>query len=290
MIFLKNKYFIFYIIPFVCFSLFSCSSNKAPQNDNIAIEATSQPFTERNVESTDGTFIYDNAGLLGGDDLSACNNYAGWLYKNKLINSAVITVNDLEGMTPYDYAAEKYGEIYEGKGSGLIILINNASNEDIVYRTGSCLTNIGETSVDNAIYWATKDIVKNDYRRGIMRMLQLGELCPEHMIDNAQIFAYEDIKDIEKKLSKCKTDTALIATRNGSDTPNEEILKTYYNRKYGDNKGIMLMFDINTRTFIAYSADKLPSDLEKALKTANGLASKEDYVGAINKLIEAMGK
>lgn len=288
MIFLKNKYFMFCAVTLVCFLLFGCSSGNTSRNDTASTETTSQPFTERKVEDADGTYIFDNASLLNPDDMKACNNYAGWLYENKLINAAVVTANDLEGKTPLDFAAEKYVEIYEGKGSGLLILINNATNEDIIYRTGSCFTNIGQKSADNALFWATKSIVNNDYRNAIMRMLQLGELCPAHMVDNAQIFSYEDISGFENKLGECKKDTTVIATKNGSDTPNEEILKTYYNRKYKSGKGIMLMFDMNTRKFIAYSAEKLPSGLDKELKTAGDLAAKDDITEAMKKLIDAL--
>ncbi len=266
--------------------LTGCSSDKVPSETAKNREATSQPFTERIVEPSDGTYVFDKASLLSAEDLRACSDYAGWLYENKLINAAVITTNDLEGKAPYDYAAEQFSEIYEGKGSGLVVLINNATNEDIVYRTGSCLVNIGQKTADNAMYWATKEIIGGDYRSGIMRLLQLGEVCPEHMIDNSQVFAYEDIQPIEKRLSALKKDVTILSTRNGSSISNEEILKTYYKRKYKDVKGIMLMLDINTKTIIAYSDDKLPDKLKKELRSANELAARDDYIAAVNKAID----
>lgn len=266
--------------------LTGCSSDKVSNETAKNREATSQPFTERNVEPSDGTYVFDKASLLSAEDLRACSDYSGWLYENKLINAAVITTNDLEGKAPYDYAAEQFSEIYEGKGSGLVVLINNATNEDIVYRTGSCLVNIGQKTADNAMYWATKEIIGGDYRSGIMRLLQLGEVCPEHMIDNSQVFAYEDIQPIEKRLSALKKDVTVLSTRNGSSISNEEILKTYYKRKYKDEKGIMLMLDINTKTIIAYSDEKLPDKLKKELRSANELAARDDYIAAVNKAID----
>lgn len=271
---------------FSCLILTGCSSDKVSKETAKNREATSQPFTERNVESADGTYIFDKASLLSAEDLRACNDYVGWLYDNKLINAAVITTNDLEGKAPYDYAVEQFNAIYEGKGSGLVVLINNATNEDIVYRTGSCLVNIGQKTADNAMYWATKEIIGGDYRSGIMRLLQLGEVCPEHMIDNSQVFAYEDIQPIEKRLSALKKDVTVLSTRNSSSIPNEEILKTYYKRKYKDGKGILLMLDINTKTIIAYSDDKLPDKLKTEIKSANELAAREDYIAAVNKAID----
>lgn len=271
---------------FSCLILTACSSDKFSQNTAKNREATSQPFTERNVESADGTYVFDKASLLSTKDIKACNDYAGWLYENKLINAAVITTNDLEGKAPIDYAIEQFNEIYEGKGSGLVVLINNATNEDIVYRTGSCLVNIGQKTADNAMYWATKEIIGNNYRNAVMRLLQLGEVCPEHMIDNSQVFAYEDIQPIEKRLSSLKKEVTVLSTRNGSAISNEEILKTYYKRKYKNGKGIMLMLDINTKTIIAYSDEKLPDKLKNDIKSANELAARDDYIAAVNKAID----
>ena len=290
MIFLKKILFLSLILSAACFVSIGCSSNKTPISGGKSVQTTSQPFTERSVGSTDGTYVFDKAGILSSEDSKACNDYAGWLYSQKLINAAVITTNDLNGKTPYDYAADEFGEIYEGKGSGLVILINNATNEDIVYRTGSCLTNIRQTSENNALYWETKEIIAGDYRKGIMRLLQLGELCPAHFIDNGQIFGYEDIRRFEKAFSDVKEDITILATRNGSKTPNEDILKAYYSRKYKDGKGIMLMLDTESGSVIAYSAEQLPSRLEKVMKDVNGLSSKGDYTGAIDKFIEAITK
>ena len=290
MIFLKKILFLSLILSAACFVSIGCSSNKTPISGGKSVQTTSQPFTERSVGSTDGTYVFDKAGILSSEALKACNDYAGWLFSEKLINVAVIITNDLNGKAPYDYAVDEFGEIYEGKGSGLVILINNATNEDIVYRTGSCLTNISQTTENNALYWETKELIGGDYRRGIMRLLQLGELCPEHFIDNAQIFGYEDIRRFENALSDVKEDVTILATRNGTKTPNEDILKAYYKRKYKDGNGIMLMLDTESRSVIAYSAEPLPSKIEKVMKDVNGMSSKDDYTGAIDKFIEVITK
>ena len=264
-----------------------CASKK-DTGDGSKTEATSQPFTERQVDTAEGTFIFDNAGLLSADDLKACNDYAGWLYSYKLINTAVVTTNDLGGKTPSDYALEQYNKIYEGKGSGLLVVINNETNEDSIWRTGSCLSDISQTSEDNAMYWATKEIVGGSYRRGIMRLLQLGELCTDRVVDNTQVFSYDVMTSLDRALASCKYDVTLLASRNGSSTSNEDVLKNYYRRKYKNGGGIMLMADTNTKTIIAYSDERIPAKLNQALIEANKLTAKNDYFGAVNKVIEAL--
>ena len=121
-----------------------------------------------------------------------------------------------------------------------------------------------------------------------MRLLQLGELCPAHIADNVQLFEYEQSRVLEKALASCKDDITLLASKNNSSAPNEEILKTYYKRKYIDRDGIMLMIDIKSKKMIAYSDKKTPKELETALKSANELTAKDDYYGAVNKIVEAL--
>ena len=289
MIFLKKILSAAALVTSMLLIISGCSFRKEPEEKEEHIPATSQPFTERTVETAGGTYVFDNAGLLNADDLKACNDYAGWLYTNKLINTAVVTVNDLGGKTPYDYALDEYNKLYEGKGSGLVVLVNNATNNDIVFRTGACLSSVSQKSQENAVFWATKEFIGGDYRKGIMRLLQLGELCPEHIIDNAQVFESEQMKKIEKGLSSCDGCVMLLASRNGSGVPNETVLKDYYDRLSADKKGIMLMIDTNSKAIIAHSDDKLPEKLQSALKNANELAAKEDYFGAMNKIIESLG-
>lgn len=266
----------------------SCSSKSSDNSYEKHTVATSQPFTERDVDTAEGTYIFDKAGILDAETLKACNDYAGWLYKEMLINVAVITVNDLEGKLPYDFAAEEFNRLYEGKGSGLIVLINNDTNYDSIYRSGSCLYNISDKDEYNAVYWETKDIFNGDYRSAIMRLLQLGELCSMHIVDNAQVFDAGQTSKIEKTLASLKEDVTLIASHNGSDTTNEQILQQYYDRKYKDKNGIMFMLDTISSKIIVKSEEKLSSDIEKALKDANNLSSKGDNYGAVNKILEAL--
>ena len=269
--------------------VFSGCSSKSSSKESRA-EATSQPFTEREVETAEGTYIFDKANILDAETLKACNDYAGWLYKEKLINAAVITVSDLEGKLPYDYAAEEYNKLYEGKGSGLVVLINNDTNYDSVFRSGACLYGISDKAEYNAVYWETKEVFNGDYRSAILRLLQLGELCPMHVIDNAQVFDTDQLNKIEKALSSCKEDVTLIASHNGSETPNDQILQQYYDRKYKNDKGIMFMLDTISGKIIVHSSEKISSDIEKALKDANTLSAKGDNYGAVSKILEALKK
>ena len=93
---------------------------------------------------------------------------------------------------------------------------------------------------------------------------------------------------LDKALASCKSDITLLASRNGSSISNEDVLKSYYKRKYKNGEGIMLMADTNTKTMIAYSEEKTSAKFNQALIEANKLTAKNDYFGAVNKIVESL--
>lgn len=244
---------------------------------------------QRIVETAEGTYVYDKAQLLSSEDFKACNDYAGWLYNEYLINAAVVTASDLGGKSPYDYAAEAYNEIYQGRGSGLLLLINNDTNNDLLYKTGCCLASIKQTDENTAFFWATRELINGDYKSAILRLMQLGESCSSFIIDNAEVFSEEQLSELSGLLALSSTKVTLLASSNSSATPNTEILKSYYDRKYKDGQGIMLMLDTKSKTIMAGVNEELPEELASALKEANLLAAKSDYVGAVKKAAKGLG-
>lgn len=286
--------------------LSGCSAEKSGSNDGgdktvptetVSADTTAASETaavtehkplERILEPADGTYVYDNAKLLTSEVSSFCNDYAEYLYETHLINAAVVTADDLGGRAPEEFAEEAYNSIYEGKGSGLLLLINNDTNRDILYKTGSCLNNITLEAEKEAFYWSTMDIVEGDYKTAVHRIMQLGENCPRHIFDNGGIFTAETITALEATLAGYSSDVSILATTNSTDKKNEEILKSYYDRRYHDGKGYMIMFDAKTSAVIAYSNEAMPSGYENVLKNANELAKKGNTEGALRLAADAL--
>lgn len=278
------------------------SRSKADNNVNVSTEVFSSDSTDESetaaitvpkpiehvLERADGTYVYDNAKLLTSEVSSFCNDYAEYLYETHLINAAVVTADDLGGRAPEEFAEEAYNTIYEGKGSGLLLLINNDTNRDILYKTGSCLNNITPEAEKEAFYWSTMDIVEGDYKTAVHRIMQLGENCPRHIFDNGGIFTAETITALEATLAGYSSDVSILATTNSTDKKNEEILKSYYDRRYHDGKGYMIMFDAKTSAVIAYSNEAMPSGYENVLKNANELAKKGNTEGALRLAADAL--
>lgn len=257
----------------------NASENTSDTSETIPV-SEHKPI-EHILEAADGTYVYDNAKLFSSEEASFFNDYAEFLYEDFLINAAVVTTENLDGRSPEDFAAEAYNTIYEGKGSGLLLLINNDTKRDILYKTGSCLRNIDAEDENEAFYWSTKNIVEGDYKTAVHRLMHLGENCPQHIFDNGGILSDEALTSLEVALVGYKNDVSILATTNSTDMTNDELLQSYYERRYHDGKGYMVMFDAKTTSILVYSKESLPSGYENILKKANELAKKGDTEGAL---------
>ena len=260
------------------------------QAENTTAEPATAPeiTVHPDLKPAEGTYVYDSSKLLDSETAAACNDYAELLYEKYLINAAVVTVDKLEGQDAYTYAAEAYNDIYNGMGSGLLFLLNNDTGTDILYKTGSCQSYISDDAEKEAFFWATKDIVAGDVKSAILRMLQLGERCPEYVFNNAGILTNEQVGELERQLSSGKNEAALLVTSNSTGKSSEDILKSYYARRFKDGKGYMAMIDSQSKKVIVHSEQQLPSGVDAALKKANELAAKDDIAAAAKTISEAL--
>lgn len=149
--------------------------SSADAAENMTSESV-VPDIPENSASVSGQYIIDYAGIMDSEAVAACNQVISELKSNCMINASVVTVNELDGAEPYDYASRCYNQIFGNDSSrGLLFLINNDTNEDILYKAGGI--NIDPEAEKNAFYQATRDIVGKDYSSAAVRMLKLGEEC-----------------------------------------------------------------------------------------------------------------
>lgn len=297
---MNKLFFPFSFIAALMIVFTGCSSDKNVKNfssvviDETAVTTTTSeaitepPITERHFEAAEGNYIYDNAKILDKDVFSYCNDYCEWLYENYLINAAVVTTSELGGVTPEDYAANAYADIYDGKGSGLLLLINNDTNKDYIYKTGSCLNRIDSESEKEAFYFATREIVSGDYKSAIIRLMQLGEKCSDKIYDNAGVLNDEDVKSLENICNEANVDISVLVTRNSTEVPNEEICRTYAERRYKGEEGVFIMLDAVTGT-INIAADSIYTEkLSEVIKSSETLAQNGNYIEALSNIINEM--
>lgn len=298
MIFLK-KICAAVVLTAVVIALSGCSRGvglisgaDAPAETTMAtIEAVTEaplPDTSK-LEAAEGTYVYDRAGVLTAEQSAEINSYCEKLYRERLVNAAVVIADDIGGKTPYQYADECYTDIYEGRGSGLLLLINNDTGTDYLYRTGSCLKAIPEGEDSVAFFWATRHIMDGDYRSAVLRVMELGERCPLYVFDNIGLFSDEELTALEEKLAAGKKSVYVLATSNGTSNSNEEICRSYFERRSEDGKGYMIMLDTKANAVAVVSDEKLSADVEKAKTAAEKLLKGGDAPAAVNEMVAAIG-
>ncbi len=251
-------------------------------------QTTTQQPPIRDLAPAKGSYVYDNANLLSAEDISSLNNYCEWLYENRLLNTAVVTVDDLGGASPAEYAEKSYIDIYSGRGSGMLLLINNDTNNDYLYKKGSCTSYISESAETLAFSLATREIVNGNYQSAALSILMLGEACPSYVFDNAGIFTPEQLSELEAFCKDSEMNVSILATSNGTGSSNEEICKSYHDRRYSSEKGFMIMVDTASSTLAVVPSDELPPAAMAILTDANKPAAEKDYISVIKTVINAM--
>ena len=241
------------------------------------------------VQPQDGVFIYDKAATLTNTEFDECNEYAKMLYSRYLLNTAVVITNDLAGMSAETYAAKAYSELYSGTESGLLFLVNNATQEDILYKAGQCSRFIDEVSERDELYHATKYLVVGNYKDAILTMLKLGEKCPVNIVDSCNAFDDDTALEFNASLENCANSVTLVAENNTSELPAAELAGRYYSRKYADEAGYLILLDKKTRSVTAVTQGELPAEIAEFVNAANQTASNDDFIGAANRLISGFG-
>ena len=268
---------------------------QAENSENIETdETTTEETTEElreiyQIEPAENVYVYDGAEVLNKTDYAQCNKYVQSLYEDYLINTAVVTVDYLGEKTPEEFAIESYEKLYEGRGSGLLLLINNDTYQDYLYKTGSCIKAITDETEKNEFYYATREIVEDDYKSAVLRLMKLAENCPAHVFDNGSILTEDEVTQFEEYLSGLAYDFSLLVTNNTTETSNEDLCKNYSDRHYKDGKGCMIMIDEKTST-VTVSCKTLPENMEEILKTANEHITEKDYLSAVQTITEEIQK
>jgi len=238
------------------------------------------------AEPAEGVYVYDGAEVIDKAGEEECNKYMQKLYEDYLINTAVVTVDFLDGKSPESYATEAYEKIYSGKGSGILFLINNDTNKDYIYRSGSCISSISDSEQQSALYFATRDIVEGDYGSAVMKVMELGEKCPKFVFDNGNILSPEQKMQVEEYLSSLEQKFSLLVTENTSEISDEELCTEYYKRKYGKEKGCMILADAGDMK-ITVHAEKLPENIEDIKLSAEEFMKSGDYFSAVQTITDA---
>lgn len=264
----------------------SVNTTTAPTEPSTLPEPPQEAFAQT-LTMAEGVYIYDNAKVLSQEDFSNCNNYAEWLYKNCLINVAVVTTDSIGDMTPAKYAETSYNDLYGNGGNGLLLLINNDTNEDYLYKTGTCSYQISQDDEASAFYTATAEIVNGDYKSAILRLLGLGE-ASQFVLDEAGVLSYDEINSLAQSCAELDFPVSLITVNNHSALSNADLCRDYFQRRFSDESGIIILLDVNSKS-IEFQADSSHSvALQNSVANALSLASTGDYSGALSTIVNSL--
>lgn len=288
MIFLKNIFFIVVFAVFSGFVLCDCSG-KVPEMDNPDVFSVSGENTETETETVtenptspelehaEGVYVYDNANLLNRNDFDECNDYAKFLYKNYLINTAVVTASSLDGQTPAEFAEKSYNELYDGDESGLLLLINDDTHVDFLCKKGNCADYISDDDEKSAFYTATREIVDNDYKSAVLRIMKLAENCPQYVFDNAGIFSEDEKNELMQVLEN--KNISVVTVKGKSE---KKLCEQYRKRIYGNGDGCVIMIDSQS----VFADGDLPKDSDSVLAEAESTIASDSYMTAVMSVID----
>lgn len=267
----------------------AASGTTAVNTEPVTEPQNTQPDDKLTAE--EGKYVYDLAHLMTDEQQKECSEYLEELYHRYMLNAAVVTVSDMDEKAPYSYAADAYFKIYGGEGSGVLLLINNDTYEDYLYKSGVCTHFIDAEAEKDAFYTATREIVDGDYVSAVNRIMKLAESCPGSVFDEEEIFTIAESAELEELLSSSKTPAAIVSVNNtDAKKENEKLAQELFSRHFTDGKGIMIMLDTSEKTILAYSPDALPSELTAALKKANESAAKGEYFKAAKAAVSSLSK
>jgi len=158
-----------------------------PEEAPETVEAETIPpiIIERiqSFENAGNVHIFDEEHLFSEEVTQKYNDYLEWLSVTRQINTATVITTHLDGVTPEEFAKGYYQTLYGTDSSGFLLLINNDTGNDFIYRQGACASDMRDPSPE--IFRATPQLVEGNYAADLETLLTIGEQIPEFAFDRA---------------------------------------------------------------------------------------------------------
>ena len=176
----------------------------AEPTDNISSDLKAR---ERSIE-TDGKFVYDDDKILSDGEYEALNSYTAWFAKAFKMNAAVVLTKDIGDSDPDEYAENFYNDNYDG--DGLLFLINNDTNEDYIYRSGSVEEYLTDDKVDMLFPIISPMLAMEKYVSAAERVMEEAELSiPEYISDRSHTLDKDLMTECNDMLKDASGDNTL---------------------------------------------------------------------------------
>lgn len=165
--------------------------------------------------------IFDECGVLDAAALAHYNQYLDDLANSRLLCTAVVVTDALNGEEPEAFAQRYYRDHY-GKASGFLVLVNNDTLRDVIYREGVCEVYMADTALPLA--QATPHMVEGDFAGALEILLPLGEHVPEKVFDRSGTLSQEQFEmllDAAEDSERCVLLTGRVPDPEEEETPEE---------------------------------------------------------------------
>lgn len=285
-----KKFFISIILSAFLVSLcYGCSGNKTSVDNNKNNQVTepvediteaviTEPAEVKIITPIKEIYVYDSKNVLSDEEFTECNNYAGWINKNLMLNTAIVITDKLDDMSPSEYAEKCFNDIFKNDiENGILLLINNDTNKDYIYKHGNVSSYITEKAEKESFFYATKSIVSGDFKPAINQLLSLAELCPEYVFDNSSLFTYEQITEFESILEENSDLNISVFTY---DNPEKINILDIYKFHCSENTGTMIFINRTSSELSVVTDGKI---------SGNEKVQIDDYYGAVKKHLENLG-
>ena len=191
-------------------------SDAVPVSKQIAVvkESVTEPETEPATEAptlsiaeraenfavSESSHIYDECGAFSEQELETYDNYLEWLSDSRLLCTAVVLTEHLDGQTPELFAQSYYLTLFgEENPDGFLVLINNDTYQDIIYTAGTCQKWIAQSEIRSALAQATPALIEKRYADALERLLIVGENVPAFVFDRTDTLTAPEQMEFSQK-------------------------------------------------------------------------------------------
>ena len=177
-----------------------------------AATAPPRPIAERaaSLQAAGDTYIYDELGVLTDEEKKQYNDYLGWLCSSRQVKAAAVLTGQLGGASPEDFAKRYFETLYGAHETGFLVLINNDTNRDCIYRAGSCAALLSGT--DTAIAKATPCLVEERYADALEILLPAGESLSDRIFDRCGALTAEQVQTLDALAKTAENKVCVLLT------------------------------------------------------------------------------
>ena len=124
------------------------------------------------------------------------------------MNAFVVITDNLNGSSPEQFAESYYQTISDAAvPDGFLVLINNDTNQDIIYTAGRCRSWMTQTEISVVLDGATRDLIEGRFADALNRILPVSEQLPAYVLDRTASLTEAEMQEFSGKIRSVQEDS-----------------------------------------------------------------------------------